>query len=799
MKKNLLYTLGVVAMVSAGAYAVAEETGTPAESQATLECVIQPGGGEAVKSISTINVKLTTDGSTEIYPNEEILGGMTVTAEGGESASPIELGMSEPMPDGEMVVFTYSVMFEPISEPGTYTVTIPEGAFYETGYDDNWEPVPTGKISKAATTTIVVSADAKSNMEFYTLSPADGETVNKISTISIAFDRYTAMDMIQTSEEANIILSNGNKDYKCYAMADWENFDKKYFNITPVDEEENTVVITEAGEWTIEIPAAYFTFDGESSPAIEATFIVDPSYVPEYKVSFDPMNGSTVDNPDGYNLFINLHVDNAEEIVFEPSDADDPGYWRVSYNGVSLKRVDNPRGNSEENYGWNFTNNWGGGDFSILINSQVFEVNGELTIEADKGAFTIDGNPSPAINYTLKVGEVKEYVVSFTPAKSSEVAVADLKNIVMTFENAESAEYVESEAGFSFTVPGAMYPSMPVVTKVEDAEHPSFNLCFERIEEVAALTGGSATLRIFGGSFVLDGVQPCEDIMASWSVKREVEVDLSWTPSPMEGFDIVNAGEGLYATFVFNEFERVSLSSDAAEKVVVKLNGEAIAYGDYKMKVEEGYKLLINLEKDKFGDPSIAGTLQVVIPEGCLTISGTAVPAIDYTWNIVAKKNYEYVLTPSPEKAVGSLAEITVEFPEAAFGEIFNENHISLRKTDYSLYLNVQNVEVVEGTEHATFKLTFAAESLTDGDYALYIHEGAFTLDGSQTSPSISAEYVLDSKLSGVNGIGADFSGKVDVFTLDGRVVMRGADASKLSELGNGIYVVNGKKYIVKK
>ena len=799
MRKNLLFAFGVAALLSAGAYAVAEETGTPEESNATVECAIQPGNGEAVRSISTVNVKIMSNGETMYQANQEILAGMTITKEGREPAAPIELGYAEPEESDGGICFIFPVMFEPISEAGIYTISVPEGSFVEIGFNDQWEEVPTGKVSKAVTTTVVVDPNMKSDMEFVTLQPASGEKVNKISMVVMNFDKYTMADMILPDEEGEEqpSISDGTTVYKMMARASWEG-PAKTFELIPLDAEEKPIVISEAGEWTLNVPEGYFSMNGEYSPAITAKYTLDPSYVPEYKYTVDPANGSTVELPD-FHQFISFSFAGVDVIDFEQYDPDDIAMWRVSYNGNPIKKVENPRGDAEENLGWGFNTYYGEGDFQIIINENLLKVAGVLKIEADKGAFTLDGNPSPAIDYTLNIGEVKEYEVNFTPASGAEVELAALKTITIEFANAESAEYNSEEGYFAFSVPGTFYPGQPVVEKVEGAEHPSFTITFADIEEKAAATGGPASLKIYDGSFILDGVQPCEEIEVSWNVKRTAEVNLDWIADPMEGYDIVNRGEGIYAALIFNEFEHVTKSSDFAEKAVVKFQDNVLDAADYMVTVSEGYKVLFDLNSDKFKDSKLEGKLQVIIPEGCLNISGVAVPAIDYTWNVIAAKEYTYVLTPSPEKVVNSLTEITVEFPEAVSGNLFNEAFISLREIEYTSFFKPVSVEAVEGAEHATFKITFDCADAAAGKYILSINEGAFSLDVSQVSPSIEVTYELDPSLSGVNEIVAAGNGNVTVVTLDGRVVLKNAPASRLSEIANGIYVVNGKKYIVKK
>lgn len=795
MTKHLLYAFGATAIMAAGAYTVAEEAGAPEESNATIGIFSDPDDGSTVKSISTVKLIIPMTGETQFMPVENKLSEITITKEGGEPVSAAEWG--EPSMTGEEEELILPVIFDVITEPGTYTFTVPEGVIAEYDFDG----VATGYYNMEYSATFTVDANAASNLEYYTLKPASYATVNKLSYIQLMFERYTMEDgYIQTDDEGEQpTISNGETTYEAYVSLDWSGEDCQTFNINPFDYDmDEDIVITEGGVWTLNIPAGYFTFEGESSPAISASYIVDPNYIPEYTYEASPESGTSTELPDGYDLRVMFTFDGVDEIGFDSYEGE-LATWVVTYNGESINRVENALGESEDNNGWGFSRYYGGNQMIIYVNRQVFTSPGELVISADEGAYTLDGNPGPEINYTLKVGDIKEYKAEFTPSVGSEIDLTDLKNITIAFPTATSAEYVAENADIMLIVPGG-YFSNPEVTKIEDATVPSFKISFTDVENAESRAGGDAKLTIYQGTFILDGVQECEDLDASWKLKRTSEVNTNWQPSPEKGYDIVNYGWGIYGALVFDNYETLRTTAEFNDNIVVKFQGETLAASDYVARVDEGFKLLINLEADKFCNPELTGELQVIIPEGCLTISDVPVPAIDYTWNVVKVKEYTYKVTPSPAEAVGSLAEFTVEFPEAETGVLYKKNFISLASDDYFTYSSTtpSSVEAVEGAEHATFKITFDNPPTVAGNYTLYVNAEAFTLDGSQVSPAIEVNYKFDPSLSGIDGIGDGNNGTVTVVTIDGRVVLKDASASRLSELEKGIYIVNGKKTIIK-
>ncbi|MDE6144139.1 MAG: hypothetical protein K2F94_08710, partial [Muribaculaceae bacterium] len=310
---------------------------------------------------------------------------------------------------------------------------------------------------------------------------------------------------------------------------------------------------------------------------------------------------------------------------------------------------------------------------------------------------------------------------------------------------------------------------------------------------IAAPTGGAASLTIDKGTFTIDGDVRSEEITSYWNVLRDGEVDLTWTASPEK--TIVNAGYGIYAAFVFNEYESVRIDRANIGNAVVTFAGETVPASECEFMVSEGFKLLVNLYSDRFCDKSLEGELKVEIPEGCITVSGEELPAISFTWNVVGVKEYTYVLNPAAGSTVASLSEITIEFPEAKTGELFNENFITLRANDYSSMSKPTSIEAVENAEHATFKITFGDAPTKNGKYTLSLFMGTFTLDGAQESPTIDVEYTLDEN-SGVAGIEAGST--VTVYTLGGVLLHKDAPASVLDTLAKGIYVINGKKHTIR-
>lgn len=76
------------------------------------------------------------------------------------------------------------------------------------------------------------------------------------------------------------------------------------------------------------------------------------------------------------------------------------------------------------------------------------------------------------------------------------------------------------------------------------------------------------------------------------------------------------------------------------------------------------------------------------------------------------------------------------------------------------------------------------------------------SLDGVESPDGVDHEdytYEFINNTDAIDHIVADADGIVDVYTIDGICVLRNADAAAVKNLRNGLYVINGKKVVVKK
>ena len=738
---------------------------------------LMPSAETPVKSITTIRASFNLSGEENMVraaddAAEKItLVGAAGTVYATEASVDME---SWPMN-------AVNIIFPTQTAEGTYTLTIPAGLFCEYTWDDatDSEVKVDGTDNELITATYTVSATAKDDIEYYTFDPEAGSEMRQIASVSITFPRFGEYDYsFAANPEVSGTFSNGTTTYATYAQG-WGNT----YTIYPVDADEEPVTIKDAGEWTLTLPAGAFVkmnmmteeFE-QTSPLISANFTVNPDADITY--TCEPVNGGVEELPAGYAGHIYFTFDGASEVSLEPSD--ELAGIRVKFGKTELSKVTN----AMREFGYSIpAPYYGDPTLEFIINPDVFVGPGVMTISIDAGAFTVDGAPSPAIEYSCTFGDVKEYAYVLTPAPGS--SIESLAQFKLEFPEAKKASVYEEYIILRSN--SWIAPSIEVEA-VADAEYPTFNLNVLNPSTVP----GDYSLLIDEGSFIIDGLYDSPVIQASYTLVKSGEVDLSWTASP-EGDKLQMSDYSIEVSFVFSESEALKRNDGFADKITVKFDDEVLGASEYHASVE-GNSLNFSITDAKYIGKE--GTLSIDIAAGALLISGTESPAIAKTWQIVAPKTYEYDFSPASGSTVNSLDKITLTFANADEAEFFNEYGVFFRKSDYS-YSETPSVAKVEGTAHPTFEITLKQPATADGNYVLSFNYGTFFLDGVTSSDSFQATYTVDSNYVGVGSVEA-VSAAATVISIDGRVVLRNADADAVRALAPGFYIINGKKTFIK-
>ena len=127
---------------------------------------------------------------------------------------------------------------------------------------------------------------------------------------------------------------------------------------------------------------------------------------------------------------------------------------------------------------------------------------------------------------------------------------------------------------------------------------------------------------------------------------------------------------------------------------------------------------------------------------------------------------------------------------------------------------NYDIVPTLKDSENNSYKVTLDIDwNLENNQLAIYLADGAITKAGTYTLTIPAGAIIGDSETDvnkeivvvytiatgdGIDNIVAQAGGKVDVYTVNGTCVLRNADAAAVKALRKGLYIINGKKVMLK-
>lgn len=233
---------------------------------------------------------------------------------------------------------------------------------------------------------------------------------------------------------------------------------------------------------------------------------------------------------------------------------------------------------------------------------------------------------------------------------------------------------------------------------------------------------------------------------------------------------------------VFKDVTDVKIAEGAKAEIIVP-NGDKALYD-----IAAGENPFT--AKFSLGSEFETGTYYVEIPKNTFTITYTngdteELPNMSFSYNIV---NPAYVVAP-PAGDVWQLWTVIVNFNKATNVKVAtNTDDITITGPDGNL------LELIVSATFNAIDITIQDNYLPAGEYTLVIKPGTLSVDGMIIDEEIKVVYNMKSN-SSVESI--EFEGKAaDIFGIDGTVKARKAESTE--GLEKGIYIVNGKKVIVK-
>lgn len=353
------------------------------------------------------------------------------------------------------------------------------------------------------TATKNTTVTLKGDITAVILDPVDGSTVESLEHIYISFPdattaaRNTALD----DDEITLIGAGNSWGYISLTITEVADAEVPTFDICfyPAP--------TLAIDYTLYIAPEFFTLDGDiPSKEVQAVYTLEKNtselpymVMPESKILLAE--------------WMNFGFMFEEGHMITVADA---SKVKVTLAGQTLAASD-------------YMLMCEGNSIVVAITNAAVLAEGTLTFDAQEGAFTISGTPSPAIKYSWTAVMPKEYNCVITTASGStgstgSIATDDLSYIILSFEGAETVEIFNENGAelWDGTYSASSYRQTAkieivtpeIVTFAADATPVAEA---KLIFDPAPQKNGNYQLTVNYGTFVLDGVQDNDRMSATYA------------------------------------------------------------------------------------------------------------------------------------------------------------------------------------------------------------------------------------------------------------------------------------------
>ncbi|MCI6309831.1 MAG: hypothetical protein MR615_05890, partial [Prevotella sp.] len=739
-----------------------------------------PGVVESLKDIFvTFNECGACSWSYEIMPTITLPDGSVKTLTNEEATYDWD------NPDMRVVWLKLS---EALYAPGVYVLNFPAGTLL---LDDD---VP----SKAVSFTYTIEAG---NTIDVTVNPAPGEVASLSSfVLSFADDPLATNTYWNVNDDGTnapyVIDAEGNK-YACTYDIDWNGDEELMVTLS-----EN---ITAAGSYKLVIPAGAVMLNGVATESdIKFNYTVTgEGGSSAWNVTSDPANGSKVTSLETVILTFNDFdpsngIDYASEepmVLTDPNGVEHKLSWTNAefHNGVyNAVRIALLEANDDA---WTRIDCTTPGTYTLTIPANsVWEYENQSNIINEDLVFT----------WTV----VKPWAVEVTPENGSTVKV--LEGVTVTFPDFTTSDGVayDGETPLVLTDPdGVAHKITPyAVNQYEGAYNAISVILFdENNEEIDGSKRGTYTLTIPAGCIndYTDETNTNTEFTFSWNVEG---IDV--TVNPANGAEVESLKQ---ISVTFGDYQVVDWNWAAVREtplIFFDSMGDPVQLTIDNLDIDNKSTntLLITLPEEY----TAVGTYSLTIPSGYVVLNTTTQETLDmdlsFSWKI---KGEPLTITPTP----GVVDEIGMVF--ITFNDIDPNIGIVINQDAYNenpaVFTDKDGKETVIGFRRInqmyptnnTIAITLPVDdNITEvGTYKLFIPANTVYgyLDKSVVyAEDINIEWTITTA-SGIYGIFAGKNEKVNVFTIDGKAVLKNADASDLKQLAPGkLYIINGKKFVVK-
>lgn len=634
------------------------------------------------------------------------------------------------------------------------------------------------------------------------------------------------------------IIDNETESIECWLEKDGATFEGVDFTYTEGGVEKtlklqlkDIKVVRENGEMTVTIPMPNVAIDADTRVKIALTDVERP----DGKQSFDYFNyafecSGRVAQAQNFSITSALYTSADGETKVELAGATMTNLEKGSTTVITTNR------DSEIGYlNWTLVNKTTGenirmgyykwpvpaGDGTFLDTPYEFKISWydtrllkdnvyELTVEAFKSEEDSRGNATPNIGTASFViyGATEAYVYSDVVMKN------DISNPVTLYSADETTYTVEFSAPVEVTAVANLGSGSSVdceVTKVND-ESTDWIITFPEavrswdvfdINVFAKDAEGKAVVKTENG---LGQIHENEE--NSWfTIQFTAEFN-------KEGFDVTPASES-----VVEKIDKITFSCAKGitpnwninltenNEITIYNRATYTEWGRYTLDdihfiedPDDWFAPIVEAELVLPEPITEPGIYEITVPSEFFNLGeqfegGTSPLTIIY-YEVKGAVEPSFELSVDP--AGGNVEEIPATIVLTAKNREVAGNSYEILPTLKDEKGNEYALSTVYGEGMNQVNITLENGAITaDGTYTLTVPVGAVIgNDETDLNAELVVVYVIGG--TGIDNIVANAGGKVDVYTVNGVNVLRNADAAAVKALGKGLYIINGKKVVIK-
>ena len=188
------------------------------------------------------------------------------------------------------------------------------------------------------------------------------------------------------------------------------------------------------------------------------------------------------------------------------------------------------------------------------------------------------------------------------------------------------------------------------------------------------------------------------------------------------------------------------------------------------------------------------GEYELVVPANLINLDdNTKNKELRFKYTVLApEKEIAYTITPDPaETLVAPITKIEISFPEATSITWKSGSYINITCGAIEYVATAE----VDPADSQKLIISINGQIAVNGRYDFSVPSDALSVDG--TNCGIDFSYNLDLPTTSIEAIDAE-NGVYDVYTLDGVKVADAVDADAVKSLAPAVYIVIGRKVVVK-